>query len=317
VRKYLKGILIDSKPGDWKSDSEKYREWNHLLLDALTGKVIRKPKKVEPIKTANKANNKANKDISTIQEIDTKIHELYGVDDSDTDRMYEKDYHRNGKKDMPLGYALLQYYFVGKTKDDKDDFLPFFKDGKGFDTLDDDVDAINEEFKDYRIYTNTGCGNNDCLILSFLMGVSPLFRKLSEAHKCEFSNNFRRVLLPAYLKGKSINNRTDKTMNEIIDDLESKRFLYDNTIGLLSDIYKIKFLVFETAKRGVMGKEKQVQPPYIENTGKEYSDVIIIINFNNGHYEVIGEDNKYVFTNDSAKAIQDDVDRLNPFNKNF
>jgi hypothetical protein len=179
---------------------------------------------------------------------------------------------------------------------------------------------MNEHFKDYRIYTNTGCGNNDCLILSFLMGVSPLFRKLSEAHKCEFSDNFRRVLLPAYLKGKNIKKRTDKTMNEIIDDLESKRFLYDNTIGLLSDIYKIKFLVFETAKRGVMGKE-QVQPPYIENTGEEHSDVIIIINFNSGHYEVIGEivgeDTKYVFTNDSAKTIQADVDKLNPFNKAF
>jgi hypothetical protein len=111
-------------------------------------------------------------------------------------------------------------------------------------------------------------------------------------------------------------------MDTIIRDLKSTRYLFDDTAGLLSDIYEIKFLVLETAKSGNVAGVKQVQPPYTQITGDQYSDGIMIINLGNGHFEVIGKlvgaNTKYIFKGDSGNAnVLDELDMLNPFNKNF
>ena len=205
----------------------------------------------------------------TIDTIDTWIRERYALEGEEN--MKVKTYSRNSKDiAMPIGYAYIKYGFLGKKN------VPAFELKSGM-TEEKSINRLNEEFNDYNIYTNTGCSKNDCLIISFLMGISPAYRKLDDDHQCKVSNIFRRHLLPAYIEGfKHKIQKTEKQREDIVRQLESGNYLYDDVMGVLADICKIKILSLETykAENGVG------MPPSVIDVGGDEVPGIIIINFN-------------------------------------
>ena len=199
-------------------------------------------------------------------------------------------------KTMPIGYAYIKYGFLGKKN------VPEFELKSGM-TEEMSINKLNKEFNDYNIYTNTGCSKNDCLIISFLMGISPAYRKLDDDHQCKVSNIFRRHLLPAYIEG-------FKQREGIVRQLESENFLYDDVMGVLADICKIKILSLETykAENGVG------MPPSVIDVGGDKVPGIIIINFNNGHFEIIGKDDKtFLFDSKDLEEIHKILTENTPY----
>ena len=213
----------------------------------------------------------------TTDTIDTWIRERYALEGEENMKV----------KTMLIGDAYIKYGFLGKKN------VPAFELKS--------INKLNEEFEHYNIYTNTGCSKNDCLIISFLMGISPAYRKLDDDHQCKVSNIFRRHLLPAYIEGfKHKIQKTEKQREGIVRQLESGNYLYDDVMGVLADICKIKILSLETykAENGVG------MPPSVIHVGGDTVPGIIIINFNNGHFEIIGKDDKtFLFDSNDLKEI--------------
>jgi hypothetical protein len=230
----------------------------------------------------------------TTDTIDTWIRERYALEGEENMKV----------KTMLIGDAYIKYGFLGKKN------VPAFELKSGM-TEKKSIYKLNKEFNDYNIYTNTGCSKNDCLIISFLMGISPAYRKLDDDHQCKVSNIFRRHLLPAYIEGfKHKIQKTEKQREDIVRQLESGNYLYDDVMGVLADICKIKILSLETykAENGVG------MPPSVIDVGGDTVPGIIIINFNNGHFEIIGKDDKtFLFDSNDLEKIHKILTENTPY----
>ena len=187
-------------------------------------------------------------------------------------------------------------------------------------------DLIEPILSEYKAIRNSGGGRNDCLIISFLMGVSENYRNLSYTKKYAVSNEFRRNILPRIIfsadkselgltskSGTNTDEDVKKRVVKIVEELQGRGFLFDNIINLLSNLYKIFIVTLEPGKRDVQGNEQKYQPPSIIENGliinesrpleigneipQVYNDGIIICNMNNnGHFEILTKNNIYLLT---------------------
>jgi hypothetical protein len=194
--------------------------------------------------------------------------------------------------------------------------------------------------QNYHLIQNTGGGQNDCLILSFLGCISSNFRNAEEDIRHQVASDFRRIILPSLplFKTKFYDELAKKTRfaryMHYIRDMQSTNFLDDAIIDLLVRQYKINILYFEGIKTGQMdtqvGTHLIIMPPAVNIADfRGNTSAIIIYNINNGHYESVYTINnhrlKIIFTpkevNDlqtitldgfpfKNQIIQDDVERI-------
>lgn len=169
------------------------------------------------------------------------------------------------------------------------------------------------ELEDFAIVSNSGGGNNDCLIISVLMGISSVYRKLSYEDKYKFAREFRmEQLVPLIIKDPIL---LKELKNNVKAYISSSQMLDDSVIPFLARLFKINILQLEKYKSQVIGGQKYEQPPsaaLVTNpTFKEdgeYPIGIIIININNAHYEIVRENpNKYIFSYDELNAIYNKI----------
>jgi hypothetical protein len=204
-------------------------------------------------------------------------------------------------------------------------------------------DLIYPVLSEYKAIKNSGGGKNDCLIISFLMGVSENYRKLSYTEKYVVSNEFRRNVLPRIIvsadkselgltskSGTNTDEDVKKRVDKIIKKLQDYGYLLENIINLLSNLYKIFIVTLEPGKRDVQGSEQTYQPPSIIENGliinksnplkigykipEVYNHGIIICNMNNnGHFEILTKDNKYLFDRPEILDFYHVIDNNNPY----
>ena len=171
---------------------------------------------------------------------------------------------------------------------------------------------------EYHMIYNSGGGKNDCLIISFLMAVSPAYRKLEYDEKYRISNTFRRQIFPTLIQQSKIPEIVSKLKNDrtLIPMLaHATATLSDSHITCLAFMYKINILSLETGKSsGAKGEPPKVT--FIEShKPPAFPTGIIICNRGNGHYEIVVEKktNKYIFTEPELRIINNRVQDRNPF----
>lgn len=156
------------------------------------------------------------------------------------------------------------------------------------------IAPLNEHF---AMIENDGGGKNDCLIISFLMGVSSAYRSVGERDRNSIADFFRRRILPHMLE-KSRDPNVLATLGgntvALIRELTSTSYLSDIHITLLGHLFQVSILSLETGKAGRMGGIDMLEPPTLAllpaiNKGfnKQYVRGIIICNRGNGHYETV------------------------------
>ena len=166
----------------------------------------------------------------------------------------------------------------------------------------------------FAVVSNTGGGNNDCLIISVLMGISPAYRRLSYPNKYLFARKFRTEMLIPLIKA-------DATLVEELKSLVeayilSSVMLDDSVIPFLARIFKINILQLEKFKSNIVRGQGMVrQPPssalvtnpdFMKNG--MYPTGIIIINIGNYHYEIVRENpGKYVFSYDELNKLYEKI----------
>jgi hypothetical protein len=187
----------------------------------------------------------------------------------------------------------------------------------------------SQEFNDYKtrsaldtfhLINNTGGGQNDCLILSFLGCISKSFRNAEQPLRHKVASDLRRIILPSLplFKTKFYDEYSEgtrlATYRNYTELMKGTTFLDDTIIDFLARQYKVTILYFEGIKVGYMvghmGRELQIMPPAVniaEPPGT--TAAIIIYNINNGHFEsvyTITEKGgmKIVFTPPEVKAIR-------------
>ena len=154
------------------------------------------------------------------------------------------------------------------------------------------------------------------------MAISTGYRHLEENEQCRIANYFRRNKFINKINSqeyKSANHtKENNRRQEIIEELESKHFLYDNIAGELAKIYKLRIIILETFKedRGT------AMAPHVTEIGGDLIDGkntnrggIVIINFNNGHYEMIGTDKDFYFDYEQLNKILKICRDNNPYTK--
>jgi hypothetical protein len=204
-------------------------------------------------------------------------------------------------------------------------------------------DLIVDILSEYKAIRNSGGGRNDCLIISFLMGVSENYRNLSYTKKYAVSNEFRRNILPRIIfsadkselgltskSGTNTDEDVKKRVVKIVEELQGRGFLFDNIINLLSNLYKIFIVTLEPGKRDVQGHEQKYQPSSIIENGliinesrpleigneipQVYNDGIIICNMNNnGHFEILTKNNIYLFGRPEILYFYSVINDNNPY----
>jgi broad specificity phosphatase PhoE len=191
----------------------------------------------------------------------------------------------------------------------------------------------SQEFNDYttrsglrefQLISNTGGGQNDCLILSFLGCISKSFRNAEQDLRHRVASNFRRIILPSLplFKTKFYDEYSEATRlanyENYVRIMKGTTYLDDMIIDLLARQYKITILYFEGIKVGQMGREIQIMTPTVNMADpKGNTAAIIIYNINNGHFESVYTTEKgamkIVFTRDEVIAIQNRVLEGFPF----
>lgn len=176
-----------------------------------------------------------------------------------------------------------------------------------------DISFLNN---DYHMVYNTGGGVNDCLIISFLMGVSPAYRKLDYKEKYRLSSVFRRRMLPNLLRQSTIPEITAKLRTDanLLSLLISNDFLTDSYIACLAFMYRINIVSLETGK----SSDARGEPPtvtFIEpDRPPAFPTGIIICNRGNGHYEiVVRKPNTYIYSEPELRAFYNRIQDSNPF----
>ena len=156
------------------------------------------------------------------------------------------------------------------------------------------IAPLNDHF---AMIQNTGGGKNDCLIISFLMGVSGAYRSAEEFGRNRIADFFRRTILPDMLRKSSDPNvlaTLGGNTDALIGELDSTSYLSDIHINLLGHLFHVSILSLETGKVGRMGTTDMLEPPTLallpatnNSFKKQYDRGIIICNRGNGHYETV------------------------------
>jgi len=172
----------------------------------------------------------------------------------------------------------------------------------------------------YHMVPNSGGGKNDCLIISFLMGVSPTYRKLAYDIKYTVASTFRREYLPKAINtNKGLLRKNDTEIGKIIERLQGTAFLLDTDMGILSRLYNINILSLETYKTEGARKEgpnAKIVGTNDKKVGSFDGEGIIIINRSNGHYETVAKSIpavQYVFSAAELNAFYHGIMDKNPY----
>lgn len=178
------------------------------------------------------------------------------------------------------------------------------------------IDAYKNSLglEDFAVVTNNGGGNNDCLVISFLMGISPAYRRLSYPDKYKMARDFRMNRFVGLIEADP---RSNELRNSVKQYIKSTRMLDDSVIPFLAHLFKINILQLEKYKEGRMEgyRELQIQPPsaaLVTNpkyaSEGHYPSGIIIINIGNFHYEIVRQNpKKYVFSYDELNNLYNKV----------
>jgi hypothetical protein len=172
--------------------------------------------------------------------------------------------------------------------------------------------------EDFAVVENSGGGYNDCLIISFLMGISPAYRRLSYVNKYNFARDFRtKHFVELINKDPRTTKLKEDSKNALVAYIKSSRMLDDSVIPFLANLFKINILQLEKYKEGrIEGLAGlQIQPPsatlvtnakYISEG--HYPSGIIIINIGNFHYEIVRQNtNKYIFSYEELIALYNKI----------
>jgi len=247
-------------------------------------------------------------DISTIDKLNTWIATRTAVNMTGPDIMTPRD-----SPGVPGGLEPLATRFLLEVPKLLRSRLISLNPGQTVEKFREDISFLNT---DYHMIYNSGGGVNDCLIISFLMGVSPVYRKLSYAQKYEISSIFRRELLPQLIRSSEVVEVRDKlrTDAQLIPLLLSNQPLTDSHITCLVFLYKINIVSLETGK----SSGRRGEPPtvtFIEPANPpSFTSGIIICNRGNGHYEiVVTKPNKYISTEPELRAFYNRIQDVNPF----
>lgn len=150
----------------------------------------------------------------------------------------------------------------------------------------------NQEYPFYSLITNSA--NNDCLINSFLINVSPNFRKLLVKDQYSYSSYFRRSIitklpLENYYK------------YNIIELLQSSNFLTDIIIEILAKNYNINIITFEPISNNNI---------IINESNIKNNKYICIYNPTNTHFSSVcfnqqnSTENKFILSFDEYNIIE-------------
>jgi hypothetical protein len=258
----------------------------------------------------NTGSSSSSMDISTLENINRWVQTTYRVNMSDPDIMTSRE-----DDSEELGERFIREA-VRYHRENKIQLLP----GKTLNEFRRITDTLS---RDYHMIQNTGGGKNDCLIISFLMGVSSAYRKLDYDNKYKCASEFRRNLLPDLLENtRDPKIRSKQTLRQDIKSLKTQNFLFDSHINLLSGLYKVRIISLETAKEGRMEGETIYQPPTVNDIGGDYTNRdeyrnggIIICNRSNGHYEIVSQKRppKYFYSDAELTNFYDFIQNSNPF----
>jgi len=134
---------------------------------------------------------------------------------------------------------------------------------------------------------------NDCLIHSFLIDVSPNFRKLTQGEKDKYADEWRRSVF--------INAFDEDTEEKARDEVEGNGFLGEAHIRKLIKLFQINIIVFERTGAGVLASLN------LGGLGDIIEDESFIIIYNPGdlHFRGVREmpANKFFFTNEEGIEI--------------
>jgi len=130
---------------------------------------------------------------------------------------------------------------------------------------------------------------NDCLIHSFLSGVSPSFRKLTLKTRNRIASDFRRIILPELDDFQNLPQYEEEDDN---DDLEGETFLSDDIGERLSARFNIGILFVQ---RG--NKKNQA---FAESKNPHESASSIIIHGTRAHFTPVQINDEYIIPSDIA-----------------
>lgn len=187
------------------------------------------------------------------------------------------------------------------------------KPGLNFDSWNLDV------LREFNVISNTGGGKSDCLLISFLMGVSPAYRRLDYDTKYDIAYIFRREILKPMLyrnnqgfRARVNSEKYSLSPNTITRVLEGSQLLSDEIVPFLVYQYEINILQLETAKN-----DGGFQPPTVtiaEGFRGPYTRGIVILNLSNAHFELVRKnDNQYTFSVDELYTVRNTIIDNSPY----
>ena len=161
--------------------------------------------------------------------------------------------------------------------------------------------------KDEYQSVNTSSHDNDCLIHSFLIDVSPSFRKLTLKEKNSFANTFRRSLLPKLYKLKNDSLPEKLYSKALVKQLNTTNFLTDEHEQALGYFFNVNIINFLIQRQKVEGKRKQFIFTAASGPFEKDRPTVLIFNPDNEHFRAIrkltGTDSTYEFTSEEGEEI--------------
>lgn len=141
---------------------------------------------------------------------------------------------------------------------------------------------------------DTSANKNDCLIHSFLIVVSPSFRKLKQDEKDTFADQFRRVLLPRFYAEQPTSSSSEVKL------LARPGFLDDRHQASLTKFFPVNIVNFYTS-------DGKISPDAPDATYKDKQPFVFIYNPDRAHYRAVrkleGDVATYSFNEEDAREI--------------
>jgi hypothetical protein len=138
---------------------------------------------------------------------------------------------------------------------------------------------------------NTSSNKNDCLSHSFLIDVSPNFRRLNQQDKNAYADWFRRSAMPTYYTESEKTNPSNE-----FDLIDTERFLTDLHAEKLARTFNVNIIVFQRVSTSVNA---------VELCCDKNQPTIVIYNPGDLHFRGVRRkrDNKYLFTREEGNEI--------------
>ena len=152
--------------------------------------------------------------------------------------------------------------------------------------------ALRDFLRGWRPKNSYGY-RNDCLIESFLTTTCPAFRFLVQDHKNTVAENFRQLFFASQPEISEHRNS-----HRLLDEIRDHRFLGNEHLSILSEIYRVDFLMLENRALGRAGATHFE----INRSARVY----IIINPDNAHYEAVqprDRNEDYSISRDEAMRV--------------